>query len=327
MDLNEACGDDPQLLCETVFEWTSSEVAARLVDWFVDRPLRIALIAVVAWIVTRLARRTISAFATRLVRDPEQNTEEDSDTPNLFERSVDRLTYIRNRHQRARQRALTLEAVLKSIASTVIWIVAGLLILGELGINLAPLIAGAGIAGIAIGFGAQSVVRDFLAGVFIIVEDQYGVGDIVDAGEAIGTVEEVTLRTTRLRDLSGVLWTIPNGEIRRVGNMSQLWSRSVLDIEVAYDTDIEMATRVIKEVLDDVWRQRPGDATIIEEPQVLGIESFGADAITIRAVVKTEPAEQFTVARVVRGELKKAFDRAQIEFPFPQRTVWLRSES
>ncbi|MEE9417484.1 MAG: mechanosensitive ion channel family protein [Acidimicrobiales bacterium] len=326
MDLKDACGEDPQLFCESVFEWTSSETAARIADWFVDRPLRIAFIVVVAWVVSRLVRQAIAAFTERLVRDPEIDLDAEADAPNLFERSVDRLAYLRNRRQRARQRALTLEAVLKSISAAVIWIIAGLLILGELGINLAPLIASAGIAGIAIGFGAQSMVRDFLAGMFIIIEDQYGVGDIIDAGEAVGTVEEVTLRTTRLRDLAGVLWTIPNGEIRRVGNMSQLWSRSVLDIEVAYDTDIDVATQVIKDVLDGLWNEKRRDATIIEEPQVLGIETFGADSITIRAVVKTEPAEQFTVARVIRGELKKAFDQAQIEIPFPQRTVWLRSE-
>ncbi len=323
-DLTTACGDSPGLFCEAMYNWTGSEALAEVVDWLLDRPLRIAFIVMVAWLVSRIVARSISRFVEGLIR-PAPDVEPTEDAGRL-ERSVEKLRYLGDRQARVRQRAVTLGAVLRSVAGAAIWFIAFLLVLGELDINLAPLIAGAGIAGVAIGFGAQSLVRDFLAGIFIIIEDQYGVGDIVDVGEATGVIEEVTLRTTRLRDVAGVLWVVPNGEIRRVGNSSQLWSKSLLDIEVAYDTDVDHATTVIKGVLDQLWHDDLAEATIIEEPTVLGLESFGADAIVIRAVVKTEPSEQFAVAREVRARLKKAFDAEGIEIPFPQRTVWLKNE-
>src|SRR4030066_239625 len=130
--------------------------------------------------------------------------------------------------------------------------------------------AGAGIAGIALGFGAQALVRDFLSGMFMLAEDQYGIGDVIDVGDASGVVEEVRLRTTRLRDLNGNVWFFPNGEIRRVANKSQHWSRAVLDIAVAYEADLDLATRVIKEAVDSVWREAAAGATVLEEPQILG---------------------------------------------------------
>jgi moderate conductance mechanosensitive channel len=195
-----------------------------------------------------------------------------------------------------------------------------------LGVNLGPLIAGAGVVGIALGFGAQTVVRDFLSGMFMLVEDQYGVGDIVDLGEATGTVEGVTLRTTRLRDVNGTVWHIPNGEIKRVGNKSQDWARALLDVSVAYGADIAHAKEVIKGVADEVWQDEQLGPSVLEEPEVWGIEDLGADGIAIRLVVKTRPADQFRVMRALRERLKRALDDAGIEIPFPQRTVWVRPE-
>ena len=218
---------------------------------------------------------------------------------------------------------MTLGAVLRSLAGFAVYALAFMVALGELGRDLGPLIAGAGIVGLAIGFGAQSLVADFIAGIFIIIEDQYGVGDYVDVGAASGTVEKVTLRTTVLRDVHGALWVVPNGEIRRVGNSSQLWARTVLDVDVAYDTDIDLAASVIKQVADDVWREGLESATIIEEPEIWGVQNFGADAISIRLAVKTEPGEQWATGRLIRARLKKAFDTNGIEIPFPQRTVWV----
>ena len=234
---------------------------------------------------------------------------------------------LAERQQRAQQRANTLGAVLRSLVTAVVWSIAMLLVLGELGINLAPLVAGAGVVGFAIGFGAQSIVRDFLSGLFVLIEDHYGVGDFIDVGDASGTVEEVSLRTTRLRDQAGVLWIVPNGEIRRVGNYSQLFSQTRMQFEVSYDTDIDEASAVIKGVLDEVWHENRDDATVIEEPTVLGIDAFKDSAIVIGAVIKTDPSEQWTVAREIRGRMKKAFDANGIEIPFPQTTVWLRNET
>jgi len=257
-ELITACGPDPSLACELVHGWTDSDIAARIAEWVVEKPLTVAAILFVAWILTLLARRAIDRAITRLVesRDSHEELNIASKALAKLPGRAAKLEKLKEASERANQRATTLGAVLKSIASGLIWIMAALIALGEIGISLGPLIAGAGIAGIAIGFGAQSLVRDFLAGIFIVIEDQYGVGDIVDVGEASGTIERVTLRTTRLRDVEGTLWVVPNGEIRRVGNKSQIWSRSILDIGVSYDTDLDRASDIIKAVADEVWLPR-----------------------------------------------------------------------
>lgn len=323
--LNAACGSDANLICEWVFDRTGSDTWANIADWFLDRPLRIVLILFLGWIASRVGRRVVSRFAAEVAeRSTRQRKLEVDENPLL--RRVSRLAQHKQQAVRAEKRAVTLGTMLESLVSIVVWTTASFLILGEVGISLGPLIASAGIAGIAIGFGAQSIVRDFLAGIFVIVEDQYGVGDVIDVGEAVGTVEEVGFRTTQIRDVSGVLWTVPNGVIQRVGNFSQIWSKSVFDIEVAYDTDIDEAMVVIKTVLDEAWHENEETATIIEEPEVQGVQSFGESAVVIRAVVKTDPAEQWAVARMIRGRLKKALDEAGIEIPFPQRTVWVKND-
>jgi small conductance mechanosensitive channel len=225
---------------------------------------------------------------------------------------------------RATQRIEALASVLRSVVSFVVWLIAGLLVLGELGFDLAPLLAGAGILGVAIGFGSQSLVKDFLSGFFILVEDQFGVGDIVDLEPGIaGTVEAVSLRTTRLRSVDGTVWHVPNGEIRRVGNMSQHWSRALLDLDVAYDTDLAHARAVIKRVADELWNE---GSDILEEPDLWGVESLGRNAVTLRLVVKTRPSRQWVVARELRERMKRTFDAEGIEIPLPQQTVWMRPD-
>ena len=201
---------------------------------------------------------------------------------------------------------------------------AAAMILGEIGVELGPLIAGAGILGVALGFGSQSLVRDFLSGIFILVEDQFGVGDIVNLdGQTSGVVEAVSLRTTRLRAVDGTVWHVPNGEIRRVGNMSQHWSRALLDVQVAYATDLARAQELIGDVARELWREDPH---ILEEPEVWGVEDLGPNGIVIRLVVKTTPSEQWRVSRLLRERLKTAFDEAGIEIPFPQQTIWHRTD-
>jgi small conductance mechanosensitive channel len=222
------------------------------------------------------------------------------------------------------QRAKTMGDLLKSVITGVLVAVFGTMVLSQLGVNIAPIIASAGILGIALGFGAQSLVKDFLSGVFMIFEDQYGVGDVVDVGEAIGTVEAVTLRVTRLRDLDGTVWYVPNGEILRVGNKSQNWSRAVVDVGVGYDEDIARAKRVLAEVAQDLWEDDDYRSVIIEEPEVTGVEALTADAITLRVLVKTAPMEQWGVARELRQRIKARFDHEGIEIPFAQRVIWHR---
>ena len=284
-ELEAACGSDPTLLCETMFDWTGNENVAQWTDWFLDRPLRILFILFVAWFASRYARKFVTKFASSL----SGVSNDDPDDSGALKRGIAKLGKLAERQQRAQQRADTLGAVLRSLVTAVVWSIALLLVLGELGINLAPLVAGAGVVGFAVGFGAQSIVRDFLSGLFVLIEDHYGVGDFIDVGDASGTVEEVSLRTTRLRDQAGVLWIVPNGEIRRVGNYSQLFSQTRMQFEVSYDTDVDEASAVIKGVLDEVWHENREDATEIEEPTVLGIDAFKDSAIVIGAVIKTDP--------------------------------------
>ena len=284
-----------------------------LLDFVVGAPLRIAVILVIAAIVNRLARRAVKRGLAKLGHG---GLRERLGGGRPLLADTDEIT------PRSAQRVQALSTVLRSVVSFVIWIVAGFMVLDQIGINLGPLLAGAGILGVAIGFGSQSLVKDFLAGIFILVEDQFGVGDTVDLGEAVGVVEVVSLRTTRLRAVDGTVWHVPNGEIARVGNKSQHWSRALLDIQVAYTTDIEQARRVIKEVADAVWEENP--ETILEEPELWGVENLGAHGIDIRLVVKTRPSEQWNVSRRIRERIKSEFDERGIEIPFPQQTVWMR---
>ena len=328
----DACGLEPGYACEWIWDTTGNEVLASLVNWLIERPLKVVVILIGALILNRLVKRSIDRMVNRLVetRTQEETVAEGSASVTLSRlgrRARGKLTKIHEQAERSRQRAMTLGAVLRSLAGFSVYALAFMVALGELGLDLGPLIAGAGIVGLAVGFGAQSLVADFIAGIFIIIEDQYGVGDYVDVGAASGTVERVTLRTTVLRDVHGALWVVPNGEIRRVGNSSQLWARTVLDVDVAYDTDIDLAASVIKEVADSVWREEIESATVIEEPEIWGVQNFGADAISIRLAVKTEPGEQWATGRLIRARLKKAFDTNGIEIPFPQRTVWVNQVS
>ena len=331
--LNEACGTEAAWLCRKVFEWTDNSDLAGIATWLVDRPVKVVVIVLLALLVRRLVHRAIDGLIERLMS--ERSTEErdavaaaEAATGTLRrDLLAEKLASLRERTERARQRAKTLGVLFKSIASAVVGIVTFMMLLGEFDINLGPLIAGAGIVGVAIGFGAQSLVRDLLSGIFMLIEDQYGVGDVIDVGDAIGTVESVGLRTTRIRDVRGTLWHVPNGEIRRVGNMSQVWARAILDIDVAYDTDLDLAMETIKTVADRLWEEQLEEATIVEEPVISGVQNFGADAVTIRLSVRTEPSEQWSTGRVLRKRIKEAFDDAGIEIPFPQRTVWLRSEA
>lgn len=320
-ELYEACSDTPSTVCRFVYETTDSVTLASISETLASNGLRILLILVVAWLLRRFIRghspRVIEAVISR--QEAADRELADEVGPDL---SDDQRIELELRRERARQRSGTLGHVLSSIVNAGILFVAILLILGELGVNLAPLIAGAGVVGIALGFGAQQMVKDFLAGVFIVLEDEYGVGDVVDTGLATGVVERLTLRVTQLRDVNGTVWYVPNGEIQRVGNLSQLWARAVLDIDVSYDTDIEVAADALLRVARQVRHEQLPDRTIIADPEFWGVERFGADGVSLRLVVKTEPTEQWATARELRGRIKAEFDALGIEIPFPQRTVW-----
>ena len=284
-----------------------------LTDWLLGPPLKIVLIVIASMILNRVARRAVKRSLTRLHTGAVRER-----MGAMRRRTPAALLETGETSLRAEQRIDALSSVLRSVVTFVIWLVAALMCLGEVGIDLAPLLAGAGVLGVAIGFGSQSLVRDFLSGAFILIEDQFGVGDTVDLGDATGVVEAVSLRTTRLRAVDGTVWHMPNGEISRVGNMSQHWSRALLDVEVAYDTDLEHARSVIKTVADRLWRE---DSSVLDEPEMWGVEQLGAHGVVLRLVVKTTPSAQWGVSRELRERIKAAFDEEGIEIPFPQQTV------
>jgi small-conductance mechanosensitive channel len=312
----EACGPPGQRswLCSTVFDISDNKRAAEIADWF-DTPLRVLIILVVGWVVARFVRRLIR-HAVEPIGNKKPKRREPRKSPFGFIDTGGVAT------ARRAQRAKTMADVLGSIVSAFIWGIAVLVALGEIGIDLAPLLAGAGVLGIALGFGAQTLVRDFLAGLFMLIEDQYGVGDVIDVGGVVvsdkgvsGTVEGVSLRTTRIRDVEGVVWHVPNGEIKRVGNKSQQWSRAVLDIPVDYDSDISKAMSVIKETADAIWHDDEWSEVILAEPEMWGIEELNASSVKVRLVVQTLPLEQWRVARELRARIKQGFDAAGIETP------------
>ncbi|WP_326824579.1 mechanosensitive ion channel family protein [Streptosporangium sp. NBC_01756] len=215
--------------------------------------------------------------------------------------------------ERRRQRAETIGSVLRPVASIVILGTAVLTVLDRLSIPIAPLLTSVGIVGVAVGFGAQELVKDFIAGMFMLLEDQYGVGDVIDAGAAVGTVEAVTLRITQLRDVDGRVWYVRNGTITRVGNESQGWSRATVDVPVAYASDIPAVRDLLKDVVEEMWNDRSyRDSVMVEEPQVWGIEQISDTAIVFRISAKTIPARQAEVARELRVRIKFALDRASI---------------
>ena len=317
----DACGIEGTYTCQKVFEWTDNALAATAADWLLDRPVRIALIALLAIVASKVLQRAVSRFVNTVAATPNEIR-----LQALRDRAPARLL-VEKESKRAEARAETIGLVLRSIVVAVVWTFAAMMILGQLDIDLGPLIAGAGIGGIALGFGAQSIVKDFLSGLFMLIEDQYGVGDVIDLGYATGTVEKVSLRSTTIRDVKGTVWHVPNGEISRVGNYSQLWSRALLDIEVAYDVDLRFAQGVIQRVADDFWEDPEwGGDELMERPEVWGIQELGASGIAIRLAVKTEPSMQWATERELRLRVKEALDEAGIEIPFPQQTVWLRNQ-
>ncbi|WP_243867382.1 mechanosensitive ion channel family protein [Actinophytocola oryzae] len=295
--------------CNAVYNLTGKHWLAASADWLVAKPLTILLILLVAFVVRAIIRRLID----RLSR-----VNGGSKLPALLrplrERAPQTLGTILS--ERRALRAKTIGSVFKSIASLVVFGTAFMMILAELGVNLAPVLASAGILGVAIGFGAQNVVKDFLSGVFMMLEDQYGVGDVVDVGEASGTVEAVGLRITTMRDVNGTVWYVRNGEILRVGNSSQGFAVAVVDVPIGYGADVEQATDIIARVASDVTDKEPVSNDVLEPPEVLGVERVSAaEGIMLRLTVKVRPGRQWAVQRSLRARIVAAFEDAGIQGP------------
>lgn len=313
--LEDACGTDPAALCEWVFEHTGDNHAlAVAVDWLVGRPLAIVGVILGAWVAARLARRLVRRGVRRMLVPPELVRKQiDARRGQVLD---DQRAAIEQARRAARSQSIG--AAIGSSVSVLIWVIAAMWVAGIIGIDLAPLLASAGIVGVALGFGSQSLVRDTLNGVFMLIEDQYGIGDSVDLGTASGTVERISLRTTVLRGVDGTVWHVPNGEVRRVGNRSQLWSVAVVDVEVAYSADIVRAQAVMHEAAVEVCDSDAHRDDVLEPPEVLGVESLGTDRVTLRLVVKTTPGRQWALQRALRQAITLAFDARGVAIPVTQ---------
>ncbi|MCU0309704.1 MAG: mechanosensitive ion channel family protein [Acidimicrobiales bacterium] len=303
-ELGDPCGTDPSWACEWVFDATGSEAWAEVADWVLAKPLAILVVLVVAFIANRVLRWLVRRSVGRLADPTRRDRRRRSRTPAVLARSE-----VWN--LRSEARTSTISAVLQSLTTVAVVFVAAVVVLDVVGIALGPLLAAAGILGVALGFGAQTIVRDFLNGFFLVVEDQFGVGDVVDLGpDAIGTVERITLRSTRLRDVNGVVWHVPNGEILRVGNQSQEWARALLDVVVAHDADLEQVKALMAETAHGLAADPPWSDQVLEEPEVWGVEAISREGVTMRLVIKVRPAAQWSVLRELRLRLKAAFDDA-----------------
>ena len=277
---------------------------------------RILLLILIALIVRHFTHRLIDRVCERIATGRAGLGPFDVHLPN----ATALLTTSPLASARREQRARTMATVLKSLTTGVIGAVVSLMIISEF-YDIGPLLAGAGIVGVAVGFGSQSLVKDVITGIFMIVEDQYGVGDVVDVGEASGSVEAVGLRVTRVRDVDGTVWYVPNGQIQRVGNKSQGWARAVLDIAVDYGEDVARIQDLLLDVAQGVKAEPKFAPLILEDPEVWGVEAFGTDSMVVRLVVKTRPLQQWTVARELRRRIKDRFGAEGVDLPVPARAA------
>lgn len=278
----------------------SNKLFDATIKWIFGPGLRVVLILVLAWATIRLGRIFISRTVALAFRETRKDAIADAQTA---------------------KRRNTLTGLFTAVLRVSVFIVSALMIFKELSFEIGPILASAGILGLAIGIGAQSLVKDIVTGAFIVLEQQFGVGDVVKIGDRAGAVEYVGLRTTILRDQEGTAHIIPNGKIETVSVMTKGWSQFVLDIDITSDTDVERVMPVIEKVLNEYAKEFPEN--VLAEPQVLGIESFGDNSVKIRSVVKTAPSKQWDAGRVIRRKIKAEFDRLGIELPLKQRVVFL----
>jgi len=311
------CGDNS--LCQQILDWTGEAWLAEGSYVFVVKPLQILMIVVVAMLIRYLLHRMIY----RLVHTTAQGA-----VPTILKPLKERMPAALQEAtalfpERRRQRAQAIGSVLRSFVSLAVYSMATLMVLAQLGVNLAPLLASAGIAGVALGFGAQTLVKDLIAGLFMLLEDQYGVGDTVDVGEATGVVEAVGLRVTTVRDARGVLWYIRNGEIVRVGNKSQGWAMVVVDIPIGF-AGVDDATAVLRRAAASLAEDPEYVGDFIEGPEVLGVEQITVDGAVVRSTAKTSADAQFRVGRELRRRLTEALESSGIAAQISASRVYPR---
>ena len=278
-----------------------SGLGADATRWLLTGGVRILLIVVFGWVAMRLARRLIPALMLRVIRDGRDAAD---------------------RAEASRKRAETLSGVFLAAINVIIVLVVIFTILTEINIPIGPVLGGVGIAGIALGFGAQYLVRDVITGTLILLENQYRQGDVVELAGIAGLVESINLRRTVLRDLDGKVHTIPHGEIKTTSNFTKYWSRVVLDIGVAYKEDMEHVFRVLNEIGEELGNHPELGLKVIDPPKVLRLQAFDASQITVRMLGVCKPLTQWELAGWMRLRIKQRFDEEKIEIPFPHQTIY-----
>jgi moderate conductance mechanosensitive channel len=305
--IEAVCGPSQAFwLCEAVYRQTGNQVLARVAGT-ANIALRIVVIVVVAFLVTRLARGAVRRFAAGMEKRINQR----------LARGEARGTLTDTEQYRTRrlQRLHAITGVMQGVAGALVWIIAVLAIVDAFGISLQPVLAGAGLLGIVVGFGAQQLVRDVLAGIAMLIEDQYGVGDWINVDGEIGQVERVGLRATSFRDLDGIQWHVLNGYIQRVGNLSQEWGRMTFDIPVALDTDVPTAKAIIARVATELGEDPVWSKDIIGPHEIWGVQDFGPEGLKIRCVIPTRPMANWDIKRQMRERINHAFNQAGIRQP------------
>ncbi|MYM19590.1 mechanosensitive ion channel [Brevibacterium sp. 5221] len=305
----------------------AAQLAAINWEFILGTPLRIAIVIVVAVLINIVLRKAIRNFAHKIADGTTAVSRRRFSSSGADEQQVEPARHRTEARadeetlKRRAQRARTVGSMLSSFATIIVFIIASLFVLQELGFDPTPILASAGVAGVAIGFGAQSLVKDYLSGFFIVVEDQYGIGDSVDLGEAIGVVEGVGLRITKVRGSDGTLWHVRNGEILRVGNQSQGWARAVMDIPMPYNASQTLIDEIVHTAIANLRKSPTIGPDIIEDPEVLGVQELTGTSMTIRTLIKTKPNQQWAVARAYRAEIKRQLDRRGIAIALPEQTV------
>jgi small conductance mechanosensitive channel len=287
-------------------------LVANMGELLLARSLKVAAVLLGAVVLNRLVRwllrRLVGGLEHRYIQQPLESLR--AKTPRALLASTDPLPSLRRS-----QRAVMIGAAVANVASVVIWLVAAIGVLQVLGLRLGPLLAGAGIAGLVLSLSAQQMVRDFLSGIAMLMEDQYGPGDVVDAGPAKGVVERVGLRTTRLRAVDGIVWHVRNGEIERLGNESRDWARVLVDVEVARGSDLALAMRAVERAAGQVAQDEQWQPFLLEAPELWGVEEVKPASVTIRLAVKTRPSKRDDVARQLRASVERALEQAGIPLP------------
>jgi len=284
---------------QRIMGYTENTSLVKFGAWLVGPGLRIAVTVVVAG----LASWLVNYFSHKVVKiEAAEETAEETEKA---------------------QRRQTILHSLRVLMTVIIWVLAGLMVLTDLGVKVGAIIAGLGVVGIAVGFGAQSLIRDILGGIFIVLEDQMRLGDVVRVGGVTGTVEKMSLRVTVIRSVNGHYITVPNGEIKIVENMTHDWSRAVVKVGVGYGANIDEVIRALKSAVDDLKHDESVGRFIMDEPQIKAINEFGDSSMEVAVWIRTHPAQQWEVGRMARRYIKARFEEAGIEIPFPQITLTL----